>query len=281
MSAQEQAALTASAALDRLADRSGATISVWAGGIDGAAWLTRLERTVHHAASTMKLPLAVAVLRAAERRRLSWDATVEVRATLPSVVDGSFVTTQDYDNDDEPWRRLGEQVGLWWLVERSIIRSSNLATNLLIDVVGIDAVNDVYARCGVTDSRLRRGIQDRAAGAAGLYNTATAADLAAVLLNALEGRLLRPDSARRLEAVLAANEWRDGLPAGLPAGTYVAHKSGWIDECCHDVGLVRPTTGTPFVASIFTTTTQDEEQAHATVAAAARIVWAHRDAHRS
>ena len=280
MSAPE-AAVTAYAALDRLAERTGATLSVWAGGVDGTTWLTRREHTMHHAASTMKLPLAIAVLRAAETGRLPLDFMVEVRATFASVVDGSFVTTQDYDNDDEPWSRLGERVSVWWLVERSIIRSSNLATNLLIDAVGIDAVNDVYARCGVTDSRLRRGIQDSAAGAAGLYNTATAADLAAVLRAALGGRLLSQESSDKLEGVLAANEWRDGLPAGLPAGTYVAHKSGWIEECCHDVGLVRPVTGSPFVLSIFTTTTLDEEQAHATVAEAARIVWAHQDAARS
>ena len=265
------------AELDQIADRDRTVLSVWAGTTDSSAWLTRLPETIHHAASTLKLPLAVAVLDAVETGRLDRDATVRVRDDFRSAVGGSsYSVTSEYDSDDEPWHRLGSLASVRWLVERSLSRSSNLATNLLIDLVGTDAVNQVYARCGAERSRLRRGIQDTAAGAAGIANTATAADMCAVLVALVDGRLLSTTMSQWLESVLATNVWRDAIPAGLPAGTYVADKPGWIDECCHDVAVVRPVGEPPFVLGIFTTTTLDERAAFAVAAEAAGVVWRHR-----
>jgi len=232
---------------------------------------------VHHAASTLKLPLAVAVLRAVEDGRLDLDTPRAVRARFASLADGRpYEVTRDYDSDDQPWARLGHSVPMWWLVERSLAHSSNLATNLLMDAVGLGAVNAVYDRVGATRSRLRRGIQDTRAGDAGLHNTATAADLTAVVIALLRHRLVSPAGADRLERVLARGRWRAALPAGFPPGTYVAHKPGWIDVCCHDFGVVRPVAETPFVLGVFTTTTLDEQAAHAVVAQAAAVVWEHR-----
>ncbi|MDQ3664876.1 MAG: class A beta-lactamase-related serine hydrolase, partial [Actinomycetota bacterium] len=72
--------------LDRIADRDGTVLSVWAGPTDGSTSLTRLPDTDHQAASTLKLPLAVAVLGAVETGRLDIDAPVLVRAEFSSVV---------------------------------------------------------------------------------------------------------------------------------------------------------------------------------------------------
>nr|MDQ3307369.1 class A beta-lactamase-related serine hydrolase [Actinomycetota bacterium] len=128
--------------LDALAAEHDAVVSVWMGGVDGVAWLARDAAHVHPAASTMKLPLLVALYRAVERAELRLDDEIEVRAVLDSVVaDRTYETTQDYDNDEEPWGHLGRTATLGWLGSRAIVRSSNLATNLLIDILGLDAVN--------------------------------------------------------------------------------------------------------------------------------------------
>ncbi|MBA2531051.1 MAG: serine hydrolase, partial [Nocardioidaceae bacterium] len=226
-------------ALDELAAAQRATISVWMGGLDGAVWLSRDADAVHHPASTVKLPLLVALYRAADSGQLDLDEQIPVRDTLLSVVPGqTYQTTQDYDQDDEVWDRLGSTASLRWLGERAIIRSSNLATNLLIDRLGVDAVNTVFATFGTPASQLARGIQDAPAGDAGLDNTATAADLAAILRAVADRTAASPAACEQIEAVLARCEDNDGLPAGLPNGCYVAHKPGWIDEVCHDVGIV-------------------------------------------
>jgi beta-lactamase class A len=169
---------------------------------------------------------------------------------------------------------------LRWLTERVIVRSSNLASNLVLDRVGLDAVNDVYDLAGAAASRVRRGIQDTRAEDAGIANTGTAADLAAVVCRLLDGRLLAAPAAAEVERLLAASEWNDAVPAGLPAGTYVAHKPGWTSDCCHDVAVVRPADESAFVLCIFTRTRLPTEAAHAVVAEAAAVGWRHRPGRR-
>jgi len=261
-------------ALDELAEAHRATISVWMGGLDGAVWLSRDADAVHHPASTVKLPLLVALYRAADSGGLDLDEEIPVRDTLLSVVPGqTYQTTQDYDQDDEVWDRLGSTASLRWLGDRAIIRSSNLATNLLIDRVGVEAVNAVYDDLGTPASRLARAIQDAPGADAGLDNTATAADMAAILRAVGSRTAASPAACEQIEAVLAQCEDNEGLPAGLPDGCYVAHKPGWIDEVCHDVGIVRPTGATPFVLAVMTGAPLPEAAGFGLVADAAAMCW--------
>lgn len=251
-----------------------ATISVWMGALDGTPWRTHDPDVEHAAASTLKLPLLIAVHAAAEAGRLDLDDELEIHAEFPSVVpDATFTMTADYDNDPAPWSCLGERASIRWLAERAIILSSNLATNLLIERVGPDAVNAVYDKSGATTSRLRRGIQDEPASAAGRFNTATAAEMAAVLAAMLDDRFTTPSTTAELERVLAACETNDAIPAGLPDGTYVAHKTGWIDDACHDVALVRPHGEEPFVLAIYSGARLDEASIHRLVAEVAAVCW--------
>jgi len=263
--------------LDELARTYDATISAWMGDLAGHAWLARDDTVVHHPASTIKLPLLVALHRAADAGELDLDEEIPVRDTLRSVIQGrTYRTTQDYDQDDAVWDRLGGRATLRWLGERAIIRSSNLATNLLIDRVGVGAVNAVYDDLASPASRLARGIQDTPGGEAGLENTATARDLAAVLCAVASGTAASPAACREIEAALARCEDAAGLPAGLPRGTYVAHKPGWIDNVSHDVGIVRPATETPFVLAVMTGAPLDEAAGFRLVAEVTRACWSHR-----
>lgn len=265
--------------LQPLVDQHGAVVSVWMGGLDGTAWLSRDSGRVHPAASTMKLPLLIALHRAHARGELHLDAEVPVLATTPSVVPGESVTvTQDYDNDDEPWHRLGGTATLRWLGERTVVRSSNLATNLLLEHVGMAAVAQVLADAGASSSRVCRGIQDTAAGEpssgnTSLRNVVTAADLAAVLRALAGHRLLDAEVSAGLEALLARVQHVDGVPAGLPPGTWCAHKPGWIDGVCHDAAIIRPCGEPPIVLVVLTQAKLGEDALHRLVAEVARVCW--------
>lgn len=260
--------------LDALATEHDATISVWMGGLDHTAWLTRRPDEIHHAASTMKLPLIIAVFREVDAGRISLDDELLVEAHLPSVAEGqTYETTEDYDNDPQPWQVLGQRATIGWLAERAIIKSSNLATNLLITEVGLAAVNRVYRDVGAELAALRRPIQDRPGGELGLDNEATAADMAAVLVTLGQQRLLSADSTRAVEDILARCETNDAIPPGLPAGTYIAHKTGWIDHACHDVAIIRPEGEEPFVLAVYCTAPMTEERIHALVSEVARVCW--------
>ena len=250
-------------------------VSVWYGAVDGTPRVRRDEHVTHYAASTMKLPLLAAAYLRAERGELDLDTEVPVRNDFRSALDGSpFRLEQADDQDDETWARVGSRQTLRELARHAIVKSGNLATNLLLEHVGPGAVAEVLCRAGCeSDTMLPRGIGDAAARDAGLDNRVTAADLALVLAAVADRRLAPPATCVAVEEVLLGQEHRDGIPAGLPAGTVVANKTGWVDGVTHDVALVRPVDREPYVLAVCTTLAVPEDTANALIAAVSAAVW--------
>lgn len=264
--------------LTQLGHTDGAALSVWLGDLDGRPVWAHDADAPHYAASTMKLPLVVAAMRRVVRGELDLDASYRVHNAFASVLDGSpFAMDEDDDQDPDTWAAVGATRTLRQLAEHAITHSGNLATNLLIDVVGLAEVAEVLRLAGCSGTTVvGRGIEDAAARAAGITNTVTAADLG--LLMAAVGRrdpalggepVLGP-----VEEILTRQQHVDQVPAGLPAGTPTASKSGWIPGVSHDVALVRPVGKEPFVLAVCTTVDLDEQDAAALVAGIARDVWA-------
>ena len=251
-------------------------VSVWLGSPHGRAAYTRDDEAVHYAASTMKLPLLVAAYRLAERGRLDLDTEVVVHNSFRSAYDGSvFSLRQEDDQDDDTWARIGQTAVLRTLARHAVVRSGNLATNLLLERVGPGEVASVLADAGCSPrTTLPRGIEDSAAREAGLDNLVTAADLARVLGAVAERRLAGAETCSEIERVLAAQEHRDQVPAGLPEGTYVANKSGWVDGVAHDVALVRPTERPPYVLAVCTTADAPEAVLYGLAAEISAAAWA-------
>ncbi|ABP55567.1 serine hydrolase [Salinispora tropica] len=247
--------------LDAHLDRVPGTVSAYLARLDATAptWI-RHPATTHYAASTMKVAVLVALYRALEAGRLASDTAVPVRNEFDSAQPGAarFGCTRPVHNDDDVWDRLGGTAPLRWLAERMIVRSSNLATNLLLDQVGLPAVADVWARAGARHSVTGRGIEDFAARAGGITNLITAADLAALLrdlaLGATRpGPLATPESCTAMLELLVAQEHREDLAVGLPVGARIAHKNGWVRGVRHSVGVVYPDDAPPYVLAVCTT----------------------------
>ena len=264
------------ARLDELADAliarggpavrdGGPVVSVWLGDLDGRVIVERDADVPHYAASTMKLPLLVAALRRHESGELDLDHPVPVHNRFASAADGSaFSLDRADDQDDETWAALGEQRTLRTLAEHMTVKSGNLATNLVLEHVGAGAVAEVLSDAGASPTTvLTRGIEDAVAREAGLDNLVTAEDLGRVLCR------VRPS----VEEVLARQENRDGIPAGMPEGTYVANKTGWVDGVTHDVALVRPDGRPAYVLVVLTTVDVSEDDAHRCIAGISRAVW--------
>jgi beta-lactamase class A len=258
------------------------TWSVWAGPVDGDAWLAVDADAQHYAASTMKLPLVMAAYRLADEGLLDLDSTAEIRNEFASMQDGSaFGLDRDDDSDKETWARTGQPATLRWLASRAIVRSGNLATNLVLDAVGIEPVRKLLDDLGCEKTTFVRGIEDCVARDAGMQNLATAADLARMLqavwadaheTSAATGVLTSP-AAHEVLDVLGAQQIADALPRRLPPGTRVAHKSGWVDGVDHDAGIVfHPDTG-PYVFAMCTTSTLPRAEAADVVATTARAAW--------
>lgn len=265
--------------LDKELDRAPGTVSVYVGRPGAPATYTRRAAVSHYAASTMKAGILVAAYRAADRGALDLDAPVEVVNDFPSALgDGSrYANDRDYDDEAQVWTRLGQRVPLRWLARRMIVGSSNLATNVVLQQVGLPAVAEVWQLCGARTSVTRRGIEDYAARDAGLDNLVTVDDLAA-LFNTIERRTAASAaSCAEMLDVLAAQEHRVDLAKGVPDGVRIAHKNGWIPGARHSVGLVYPPDAPPYVVSVCTSAAGDDGDACALIARVSAFAWSARD----
>ena len=227
-----------------------------------------------HAASTMKLPVMIEVLRAVEQHRLSLDQGILLVNAFPSLVDGSpFSLDARDDSDSSMYRRIGERVPVRELMERMIVRSSNLATNELIELVGARNADASARALGATRTHVRRGVEDAKAFAAGLNNTTTSSDLAILLMRIERNEAVSAESGRLMKDVLLRQEFNGEIPAGLPAGTPVAHKTGSITATLHDAAIVYPPSRPPYVLVVLTRAIPDEAVARTLIADISRLVW--------
>jgi beta-lactamase class A len=239
----------------------------------------RLDLNAHtsfHAASTMKIPVMIEVLRATQEGRLSLDQRILLVNQFRSIVDGSVYTLDPgADSDSSMYGRVGERVPVRELLERMIVRSSNLATNALIALVGADRANAAAHALGATEMRVLRGVEDQKAFDAGLINSTTSADLAALLEHIEGGDALDAPNTRLMKEILLRQELNDEIPAGLPPGTRVAHKTGSITATLHDAAIVYPANGAPYVLVVLTRGIPDQAAARQLIADISRLVWEH------
>lgn len=233
-------------------------VGVWLGALDGTTWWEQDADEPVLAASLMKVPVAMAAT------GLDLEQRVRVHPDFDSVVPGErFALDEDGDQDPDTWAELGGTQTLRELRRRSVVLSGNLATNLVMEQTGVAAVTGVMPQ-------VRRMIGDQPATDAGLVNEASARQWAEVL-----GRVAA--SYGEVEEVMRGQAYRDGIPCGLPPGTPVANKTGWIEDHAHDMALVRPPDGTPFVLVVLTRIAGlPEEEGSARIAEVAARAWTRR-----
>lgn len=190
-------------------------------------------------ASMIKLPILAEYLRQRDAGTISGDATYTLRGTdivggtgsLQSAGAGTAVT---YDR----------------LAELMICQSDNVGANVLIDTLGMHAVNAEAKRLGLTQTSLERRMMDTAAQAQGLENRTSARDLSTVLVAIGKGELVSESASADARTWLEEQSDRSCIPAGIPAGVTVGNKTGSVDAARHDGALVLGQT--PYVLVVMT-----------------------------
>jgi beta-lactamase class A len=233
---------------------------------------------VLHAASTMKVPVMFELFARAEQGTLDLDAVVTLRNEFRSIVDGSpYALEPGDDSDPELYHRLGAPASIRELLTRMITHSSNLATNTLIALAEPARVQARCAGLGARRTRILRGVEDSKAFARGLNNVTTADDLAALLCALARGEVASAPACAQMRAILAAQQDDELIPAGLPPGTRIEHKTGQITGHRHDAAIVTDEMGT-YVLVVLTKGFADAVEAAGVVAAVARRVHERRQA---
>jgi beta-lactamase class A len=229
-----------------------------------------------HAASTMKVPVMLEFFRQVDAGKLSLDQPITLVNEFHSIVDGSpYSLDAKEDEDAALYERIGKPVPARELLQRMITRSSNLATNSVIALVDPKRVTETLRALGAKHMTVLRGVEDGKAYQKGLNNTATAKDLATVLAAIEQGKAASASSTQAMRTILLAQELNGEIPAGLPPGTPVAHKTGQITGVLHDAAIVYPPGRAPYILVVLTSGIPDEKVARSLIVDLSRSVYAH------
>ncbi|MFZ6000817.1 MAG: serine hydrolase [Bacteroidota bacterium] len=234
------------------------------------------EHEPFHAASTMKTPVMVEVYKQAAEGTLSLNDSITIKNEFKSIVDGSAyqLTAQD-DSDTAIYQHLGEKRTLYSLVYDMIIQSSNLATNIVIERVGADRVTQTLRSIGASNIKVLRGVEDSKAYQAGLNNEVTAFDLMLLFEKIGREEMVSPEASQAMIKILLDQKYNDIIPARLPEGVMVAHKTGWITGVHHDSALLRLPDGRKFVLILLSKELKDEKAAVASMAKVSEMIYEH------
>lgn len=232
------------------------------------------ERTVMHAASLMKVPVMIEVFRRIDRGELKLDEPILVYNSFSSLADGSpYSLEPEDDSDPEFYAFIGQKRPLKELIERMITVSSNLATNILMELVKAEAVMKTLKEFGIENMKVLRGVEDAKAYARGLNNVTDARDMRLVLEAIVEKKAASPASCDAMIDILRAQKFRSGIPAGLPPEVEVGNKTGSITRIAHDAAIVFPPRRKPYVLVILTRGLEKEEEAERLMASLSRLIY--------
>lgn len=224
-------------AVDGLAVPGRLHVAAWEPDAPDRPLLIRADEAVT-AASTIKVPILAAVLEEVNAGRLD----LARPSAIPAERAGGSGVLRALPS--LPVLTLAD------LLTLMIIVSDNTATNVVIDLVGMERVNQFCAEAGLNGTVLRRKMMDADAMRRGLENKTTARDQA-TLLDAIAWRNLLPAPLRAF--ALQALEWQqfnDGLPSLLPDSVIVAHKTGELPGVRHDVGVITGPDGRQAVLAV-------------------------------
>ncbi len=274
-SAQRVSADTIRARLEaRIASVPGALVGIAVRDLSTGRRLSLNGDSVFHAASTMKVPVLFALYREFQAKRLAPTQPFPLVNMFKSIADGSpYSLSSTDDSDSTVYALVGKTVPVRDLAFRMITHSSNLATNALITLLDPTRITALTRTFGATQMMVRRGVEDNAAFRAGLNNTTTANDLVAIFVALQQGKVANAAQTRDMLSILEAQAFNDEIPAGLPVGTRIAHKTGSITGVLHDAGIVYPNAHAPYVIAILTRGIPDEKVAQRLIADCSRIVW--------
>ncbi len=228
-----------------------------------------------HAASTIKVPILLGVFAAIDRGDLLPHSRVHVRNRFLSVIENiPFRVESGRDANSAVHDAIGKMMRVDELAYHMITTSSNLATNLLLGVIGPDSVNRTLKELDVDEGiEVKRGVEDELAFDKGINNMVTADGLLRILVLLSEGKAFSPALSRRMMDILHGQEFNQGIPARLPKGARVAHKTGEISTVAHDAGVVYLPKRKPYVLVILTEWDPESSGRSRTIAAISHTIY--------
>ena len=229
-----------------------------------------------HPASTFKVHVMMEVFRQANEGMLSLEDRLPIINSFTSIADGSRYSLNVNDDAEQTlYPRIGETETIYEFTRLMIVRSSNLATNILIEKVGTKNINDFIRALGIEGVAVRRGVEDNVAFRLGMNNSASARGLTQTMYLIARKKVVSQKASEEMVGILLGQEFNESIPARLPNFVKVAHKTGWTDDVFHDTGIIYPDHRKPYVLSIMTKGFREnqENEAHECMANISKLIY--------
>lgn len=242
--------------------------------LDGKGQLFMNEKVMFHAASTMKTPVMIELYKQSREGRFSLDDSLVVKNEFKSIVDGSsYQLDLKDDSDDSMYKKLGAKSSIRELLRQMITHSSNLSTNLLMDLVDARKVTATMRSLGAADIEVLRGVEDGKAFEKGLNNRTSALDLLFVMKAISPGEAVDSVASKEMLGILLDQKFNELIPALLPPEVRVAHKTGSITGVEHDSGIVLLPDGQRYVLVILSMDLKDVDAGKKAIALVSRRIY--------
>ncbi len=265
--------------LEEISRGSGAKFGIWFKDLSSGLSLSQNSSLSMHAASTMKTPVLLELLRRVDAGTLKLTDELPVKNDFRSLVDGSPFSIGLEDNDGPTAAFLGKSASIGFLAREMIVRSSNLATDILLSLLGPENVQRFTDELGAPTVKVRRCVEDLKAFDKGLNNTTDAAGMGTVMEAVVRTPKLSAAAKARAWEILTGQTFNEEIPAGLhpQSGAVVAHKTGSMSTSQHDAAVVRLPDGREYVLVLLANDFGANEEGRERVVAAARkmsrAVW--------
>jgi beta-lactamase class A len=184
------------------------------------------------AASLAKIPIMLAYQSAAKEGKVNLSEKYELKGA--DKTDGSGILKTF---------KAGSVFSIDDMIYLMITQSDNTASNILISRLGMETLNQYFARMGFKRTNLSRKMMDFKARKNGIENYTSAGDMALALERLYNGKFIDIPTSKKCLRFLASQKVNDRIPKKLPENTVVAHKTGLENGICHDVGIVYTSKG--------------------------------------
>lgn len=240
------------------------------------------EKIQMHAASTMKTSVMIEVFKQAHQGRFNLNDSLTVKNEFRSIVDDTpYSIDMSEDSDQLIYHYLDQKMSIRDLVYQMITASSNLATNILIELVGAKNIMKTMREIGANHIQILRGVEDSKAFQQGLNNTTDAFDLLVVMKAIALKQVVTPDACDEMIDILAKQQFRKKIPVLLPLSVRVANKTGSITEIDHDSAIIYFTDDHPYVLVVLTSGIKNHKQAEDLIAQISKLIYDSIQIHRS
>ncbi|SFF50823.1 beta-lactamase class A [Thermoflexibacter ruber] len=230
--------------------------------------------TDFHAASTMKTAVMLEVFKQAQEGKFALTDSLTLKNEFKSIVDSSAYSLDVADDSEEVlYSSLGQKRTIYQLVYEMITVSSNLATNMLIEIVGAENVTQTLHSLGINQMKVLRGVEDSKAFGKGMNNTVTAYDLALLLEKIAMNQVLNVKACEEMRKILLNQKFNDVIPALLPQEVKVAHKTGTITGVHHDSAIVYLPNGKKYVLVLLSRKMEDFDKGTKMLSEVSKLIY--------